>query len=248
VGRARHILADSDSTRRDLVELMGVEPERITVLYPGVEPRFQRIRDAEVLDGVRTRYGLPEHFILGLGTLQPRKNFYGLINAFGRLLAAKRGDERVADLRLVIVGGKGWLYEDTLGLVERSGLGGRVSFPGFVEDEDLPALYSLAAVFAFPSWYEGFGLPVLEAMACGTPVVAADNSSLPEVVGEAGLMVSASDPDALADVLSRLLTAPGHEALQKRLTTAGYEQAGRFTWETAAQALLRVYRAFATKA
>jgi glycosyltransferase involved in cell wall biosynthesis len=241
VGRAAHILADSESTRHDLVELLAVEPERVTVVYPGVEPRFRPIDDARELDRVRARYGLPARFVLGLGTLQPRKNLGGLVEAFGRLLVTA-GDEDVADLHLVIAGGKGWMYEETLALPERLGLAGRVHFAGFVDDADLPALYNLAAVFAFPSWYEGFGLPVLEAMACGTPVVAADNSSLPEAAGEAGLMVDAADTEALAAALGRLLE---DGTLRARLFSAGQARARQFTWERAAAELLSVYRRFA---
>lgn len=239
VKRARHILADSESTRRDLVELMAVAPERVSVLYPGVESRFGPVGDTDVLDRVRTYYDLPERFILGLSTLQPRKNFDGLIESYHRLLQTANSEPEIADVHLVIVGGQGWMYEDTLSLVKRLGLETRVHFPGFVADEDLPALYSLAQVFAFPSWYEGFGLPVLEAMACGTPVVAADNSSLPEVVGEAGLLVNAGDTDALVQMLARLLL---DRLLRVRLVSAGCEQARRFKWQTAAEGLLGVYQ------
>lgn len=239
VDRAACILADSESTRVDLMQLMAVEPERVTVLYPGVEPRFRPVKEADMLAAVRARYDLPGRFILGLSTVQPRKNFDGLIEAFRRLLARSADGPEIADLHLVIAGGKGWMYEDTLALVKRAGLEGRVHFPGFVAEADLPALYCLAGAFAFPSWYEGFGLPVLEAMACGTPVVAADNSSLPEVVGEAGLLVDAGDPDALSEALGRLLR---DEALQGRLFRAGLDQARRFTWEEAAQQLLHVYK------
>jgi glycosyltransferase involved in cell wall biosynthesis len=239
VRHAGHILADSESTRRDLIELLGVEPERASVLYPGVEPRFRPIEDAELPNWVRARYDLPGRFVLGLGTLQPRKNFDGLIEAFGRLLAARGDEPEIAGLHLVIAGGRGWMYEETLALPARLGLGNRVHFPGFVADDDLPALYNLAAAFAFPSWYEGFGLPVLEAMACGTPVVAADNSSLPEAAGEAALRVNAGDADGLADSLGLLLV---DSTLRGRLVAAGYEQARRFTWEGAAEQLLAAYR------
>ncbi len=238
VRRARHILADSESTRRDLIDLMAVEPARVTVLYPGVEARFQPVRDAAVLEQVRARYELPDRFVLGLSTLQPRKNFDGLIEAFRRLVGEHRNDPETAGLHLVIVGGRGWMYEETLARVEHVGLGNVVHFPGFAADEDLPALYSLASVFAFPSWYEGFGLPVLESMACGTPVVAADNSSLPEAVGAAGLLVNAGEPVALADALRRLLR---ESELRERLVVAGREQARRFTWEDAGKQLLQVY-------
>lgn len=236
VARAQHILADSESTRRDLLELMAVEPERVSVVYPGVESRFRPVTDQEMLDRVRARYDLPGRYVLGLSTLQPRKNFDGLIEAFRRLLAGGPGFE---DLHLVISGGKGWMYQDIELRVRRAGLAERVHFPGFVADADLPALYTLASVFAFPSWYEGFGIPVLEAMACGTPVVAADNSSLPEAVGDAGLMVGAADLDGLARALARLLTG---EAQREQLVHAGFVQARRFTWEASAQNLLKYYR------
>jgi glycosyltransferase involved in cell wall biosynthesis len=242
VKRARHILADSECTRHDLMELMEVQPERVSVLYPGVESRFQPVHDAQILSRVRDRYRLPGRFILGLSTLQPRKNFEGLIEAFGLLLAARGGESEIVDLDLVIGGGKGWMYEGLSSKAERLGLAERTHFVGFVDDDDLPALYSLASAFAFPTWYEGFGLPVLEAMACGTPVVAADNSSLPEVVGEAGLLVDAGDPGALSEALARLLTDRG---LKAQLVTAGRRQAQRFTWEGAARQLLDLYRSVA---
>jgi glycosyltransferase involved in cell wall biosynthesis len=241
VNQAACILADSESTRGDLMQLMGVEPERVTVLYPGVESRFRPVEEAQTLAAVRARYQLPGSFILGLSTLQPRKNFDGLIEAFRRLLAPIADGPEMAELHLVIAGGKGWMYEDTLAQVQRIGLGDRVHFPGFVAEADLPALYCLASAFAFPSWYEGFGLPLLEAMACGTPVVAANNSSLPEVVGEAGLLVDAADVDALSEALGRLLT---DGALQGRLIRAGLDRARHFTWKGAAQQLLHVYRSF----
>ena len=240
VGRARHILADSESTRRDLIELMSVKLERITVLHPGVESRFQPIEDTEVLDRVRVHYNLPERFILGLSTLQPRKNFVGLVEGFAHLVRTRGGEPEIAGIQLVVAGGKGWMYEDIFAAVSSAGLEDRVHFAGSVDDDDLPAIYSLASVFAFPTWYEGFGLPVLEAMACGTPVVAANNSSLPEVVGQAGLLVDAADPDALAEALGCLLQ---DQALRTRLMVAGREQARQFTWEDAAGQLLAIYQA-----
>jgi glycosyltransferase involved in cell wall biosynthesis len=238
VAKAGHILADSESTRHDLMELMAAGEDKVTVIYPGVEPRFCPVLDAQALTRVRARYELPQDFILGLGTLQPRKNFSGLIQAYDRLLRTSGDEPAMQNLHLVIAGGKGWMYEDDLALVQRLGLAQRVRFTGFVDDKDLPALYSLASVFAFPSLYEGFGLPALEAMACGTPVVAADNSSLPEVVGQAAWLVEARDVEALAGALVALLT---DELLRARLVDAGFEQARQFTWQDAANRLLSVY-------
>jgi glycosyltransferase involved in cell wall biosynthesis len=242
VARSDRILADSKSTQYDLNELLDVDPRQVEVVYPGVESRFRPVGEADMLAAARARYNLPERFILGLGTLQPRKNFEGLVRAFAELLHAGGHRPEIADLYLVIAGGQGWMSEGIYDAVTRAGVEERVRFAGFVRDEDLPALYSLAAAFAFPSRYEGFGLPVLESMACGTPVVCADNSSLPEVVGEAALMVDAGDVDSLAGSLAQLL---GDRPMRDRLINAGLERVPQFTWQTAARTLLGVYRSFA---
>ena len=235
VHRANLVLADSQSTKDDLVELLGVAPDRIEVVYPGVEKRFRPIEDQALLEKVRKRYDLPPRFILGLGTLQPRKNFTRLIEAFASLQVCK-----FASLHLVIAGGKGWLYEEIFATVEQLSLKKKVVFPGFVADEDLPALYNLADLFVFPSLYEGFGLPPLEALACGTPVITSDASSLPEVVGEAGPMVEATDVEALAEAMKRVLE---DDALRERMIAKGMKQARKFTWEQAAAKLLNLYEA-----
>jgi glycosyltransferase involved in cell wall biosynthesis len=198
VRRASRIVADSESTRADLIDLMEARDSRVTVVYPGVEARFQPVLDRGILDRVRHDYSLPSRFVLGLGTLQPRKNFVALIESFQRLLHAEEAaSPQTQDLHLVLAGEKGWMYDEIPLAARKAGIEDRVRFVGFVADSDLPAFYTMASVFAFPSLYEGFGLPVLEAMACGVPVVAADNSSLPEGVGEAGLLVSARDLRAI---------------------------------------------------
>jgi glycosyltransferase involved in cell wall biosynthesis len=231
VHRADWVLADSENTRRDVIELLGVPAEKVSVIYPGVEPRFRPGYDRQTLDRVRAKYGLPSRFILSVGTVQPRKNYARLIEAFARL--------EEPDLRLVIVGGLGWLYEDIFAAIRSMGLEDRVTVTGYVEDVDLPAVYNLAEVFALPSLYEGFGIPPLEAMACGLPVIVADNSSLPEVVGDAGVLVNAYDTASLAEGLTRLL---GDPALRQRLSQRGRARAQTFTWRQAAQSLLTTYR------
>jgi glycosyltransferase involved in cell wall biosynthesis len=235
VRRADLVLADSQSTKDDLVELLDVEPNKIEVVYPGVEERFRPIEDQALLEEVRRRYNLPTRFILGLGTLQPRKNFTRLIEAFASGQVGK-----FASLHLVIAGGKGWLYEEIFATVEQLDMEERVVFPGFVADGDLPALYNLADLFVFPSLYEGFGLPPLEAMACGTPVVTSNASSLPEVVGEAGLMVEATNVEALAEAMKQVLE---DDALREGMIAKGMKQTKKFTWEQAAAKLLSLYEA-----
>ena len=234
VRRADVVLADSQCTRADVIELLGADPAAVEVVYAGVEPRFRCVRDNAVLAAVRQRYRLPGRFVLGLGTLQPRKNFARLIEAFARV----RG-RATPQAGLVIAGGPGWMYEGIYHRVGELGLHDDVFFPGYVADQDLAALYSLADLFVFPSLYEGFGLPPLEAMACGTPVVCSNTSSLPEVVGDAALTVDPLDVPALAEAMERALA---DSALREGLVRSGLAQAQRFTWPQAAAKLLGVYR------
>lgn len=229
--RADHVIAVSEATRRDLIELYQIPADKITVLYHGISTHFKPVEQADRLAAVRQKYGLGERpFILSVGTIQPRKNYRRLIQAFAHL------DESMA---LVIVGSKGWHYEDVFEEVARQGLTERVHFPGFVDDADLPALYSAASLFVYPSLYEGFGLPALEAMACGTPVVASHQSALPEVVGEAGLLVNPRDVDALAAAMSQLLA---DTELRQKFAHAGQIRAASFTWPDMAAKLLALYR------
>jgi len=235
VARATRVLADSENTRRDLIALLDVPATKINVVTPGVEPHFRRETDAVRLAAVRQRYGLPERFILSVGTLEPRKNFAGLIRAYGRLRRA-----RALPHALVIAGRPGWLYEEIYRQVERDQLADSVRFLGFVADADLPALYTLADLFAYPSRYEGFGIPVLEAMACGTPVVTSDNSSLPEVAGDAARLIRAEDTDMLAQAMAEVIE---DSTLRHAMIARGYAQARRFTWHNSARAALEAYRA-----
>jgi glycosyltransferase involved in cell wall biosynthesis len=234
LARAARVLADSENTKKDLIELLEVAPEKVSVVPAGIEARFQPVRDTAKLAAVRARYKLPEWFILMVGTIEPRKNLSRLITAYGQL-------RRQTGLphALVIAGKEGWLFQGIYEQVVREGMTECVLFPGFVDDADLPALYTLADVLAFPSLYEGFGLPPLEAMACGTPVVTSDNSSLPEAVGSAALLINAEDTAGLAEALARVL---GDANLRAQLTELGRAQAARFTWSDAARRLLEAYR------
>jgi len=231
VKRATHVLADSQATKDDLIELCGTPAAKITVLYSGVDARFMPIRDQAEIDRVCAKYRLPQPFILSVGTLQPRKNYGRLIEAFAQIATARPH-------HLIITGGKGWMYETIFEQVKQSGLEGRVHFPGFVDDADLPALYSAANLFAYVSIYEGFGLPLLEAMACGTPVIGSNTSSLPEVIGDVGLQVDPRNVDDIARALQQMIDQP---ALRERSIGLGLERAKTFTWEKAARELLAIY-------
>ncbi len=234
VRRASHVLADSQATKQDLIELWQTPAEKISVLYCGVDSRFHPVTDPAELAAMRGRYQIGDRpFILALSTLQPRKNYVRLIQAFAPLAA------RNPELALVIGGGRGWQYQAILAEPARLSIEHQVVFPGFVTDADLPSLYSAAELFVYPSLYEGFGLPLLEAMACGTPVIASTRSSLPEVTGEAGLQADPLDVAGWTAAMDQLLHDP---ALRHTLINRGFRQAGRFTWEQAAVQLQAIYQ------
>lgn len=230
--RATHIIAVSEATRRDLMALYGIEPSKIDVVYEAADPTFCVPPPAAVA-AASARYGLPDRYLLFVGTVEPRKNLRRLLQAFGDLHA-----QRLVDA-LVIVGRRGWLYADFFADLERLPARQAVLFPGYVPDGDLPAIYAGARALVLPSLYEGFGLPVLEAMACGTPVVCSRSSSLPEVAGEAALLIDPTDVQALEAGLASVLQ---DEAVRQEMRTRGLVQAGRFTWQRAARETLAVYQ------
>ncbi len=234
VARADYLIADSANTARDLTNQWHVPANRIAVVYGAIDPaRFHPVSDPAALTAVRARYNLGSApYILTLSRLEPRKNHVRLIEAFARARAAG------LDHHLVIGGGKGWLYDEIFARVKALDLESVVHFTGFVDDGDLPTLYSAAAFFAYPSLYEGFGLPVVEALACGLPVLAGDNSSLPEAGGPGALYVNALDVEAIAAGLLQLARNPN---LRAALAAAGLAHAARFTWERSARALLDLY-------
>jgi glycosyltransferase involved in cell wall biosynthesis len=232
VQRARAVIAVSESTKQDLIRCYSVHPDKITVVHEAAAPHFQSA-SPEVTVSARARYGLPEDFILTVGTIEPRKNLSRLLDALQRL--RQKGD----DARLVVVGSKGWLYEGFFHRLEELQLGGAVLLPGYVPDADLPAVYSAARVFVLPSLYEGFGLSVLEAMACGTAVVCSHTSSLPEVGGDAVHYFDPTDVEEMAEAIG----AVWHdEALQAEMGRRGLAQAARFSWRRAAEETMAVYQ------
>jgi glycosyltransferase involved in cell wall biosynthesis len=222
---ATHVIADSEATRRDLARFYGVPAEKVTVVYPGRDEQLRRVDPTPV----RARYGLGSDYLLHVGTLQPRKNLARLIAASGTLRA------QWPRLELVLAGQPGWQSESILALARQHS--DFVRLLNYVPDGDLAGLYSGALAFVFPSLYEGFGLPVLEAMACGTPVVCSNTSSLPEVAGEAVLLVDPGDMAALANAISRLLA---DASLRASLAAKGLEQVRKFSWERAAEETLGV--------
>jgi len=231
--RARRIIAISESTKQDVIRLLGVSPEKVEVVYCGIDETFRPLAGDQVA-AFRSKRSLPERFILFVGTIEPRKNVTRLIEAFANLHT-----RRLTDLKLVIGGAKGWFYEDVFTRVEELGLEGEVMFPGYIPVSELPLWYNAAELFVYPSLYEGFGLPPLEAMACGTPVVTANTSSLPEVVGEAGLTVDPLDAEGLAETIRRALD---DGALRREMKERGLQRAKGFSWTKAAQETVQVYR------
>jgi glycosyltransferase involved in cell wall biosynthesis len=240
--RADHLIAVSHATKQDLVRLYGTSPDRITVIHEAADARF-RPRSLEEMRQIKRKHGLPERYILSLGTLEPRKNYRRLVEAYG--LLAHWGDTDHGGLgtqkpRLVIAGGRGWLYQPFLRWLQDAGIREDVVLLGHVPEEDLPALYSAATLFVFASLYEGFGLPPLEAMACGAPVVCSGASSLPEVGGEAVRYFNPTDTKGMAQVMQEVLTDRG---LQAEMREAGLERASGFSWERAAEETLGAYQA-----
>jgi glycosyltransferase involved in cell wall biosynthesis len=229
VRAATRLLAISQATKDDLVSRYGVAPERVAVTYLAAGEDMHPVDDPTRVAGVKSNRGIMGDYLLYVGTLQPRKNLTRLVQAFAPVAIQQPG------LQLVIAGKKGWRYDEIFAQVHRLGLEGRVLFTGYVVSEDLPALYTGALAFVFPSLYEGFGMPVLEAMACGAPVVASNTSSLPEVAGDAALLVDPTDVAALSAALSRMA---GDAALRCELRGRGLVQAARFSWDRCARETL----------
>jgi glycosyltransferase involved in cell wall biosynthesis len=234
------VLADSEATRADLTREYGTPADKIVVVYPGRDESLCRVEDPAAIASVKAKYGIASDYILHVGTLHPRKNLSRLVEAFALLSSQfiiHNSEFGIRQSQLVIAGKKGWLYNEIFSRVKAMGLADQVVFTGYVTDADLPALLSGAQLFAFPSLHEGFGFPVVEAMSCGVPIVCSDASSLPEVAGDAALLVDPLDTEALAAAMARLLT---DTSLRGDLVARGYRQAGRFSWDRAAWQVMDV--------
>jgi glycosyltransferase involved in cell wall biosynthesis len=227
------LIAVSEQTRQDALRILHLPPERITTVAHGISPAFHPISDSIALEDIRRKYRLPKKFILFVGAVEPRKNLPLLLKAYRRLA------DRDIPEHLVIAGPLGWMYDDMLLMIKQLGIQDRVLFTGYVPAEDLPRVYNLARVFVYPSLYEGFGLPPLEAMACGVPVVTTGVSAMLETVGEAAVLVPPQDEQALVEALLSVLE---DDSLRQNLALAGPIQAAKYSWKNSALATIEVYR------
>lgn len=244
--KADCLIAVSESTKQDLIEAYGISPEKIKVIYSGIaQESGSRNPESGMTQQIKKKYGLPDKYILYLGTIEPRKNIIGLIKAYEIFRSSynlpaspklQRGEQPTA-YKLVIAGSKGWLYEDIFHAARISGIKDDIIFTDFVADEDKIYLYRMSSLFVYPSFYEGFGFPPLEAMAQGVPVITSDCSSLPEVVGNAGLMVNPYNIGRLAWAMNEVLC---NEELREKMVKKGYEQVKKFSWEKCARETLEV--------
>jgi len=228
------IIAISEHTKKDLIDIAGAPEELVTVTPLAANPDLMPVTDKSTLDNLRRKYKLPADYILFLGSLEPRKNVTTLIKAYARLPEGYKKKHH-----LVIAGAKGWLNSPVHDTIKKLGLLDKTNFPGYVDRSDLSALYSMADCFVYPSLYEGFGLPVLEAMACGTPVITSNTSSMPEVAGEAALLINPLDEGELTAGLEKIL---GSKPLREEMRRQGFIQGKKFSWERCAAETLKVYK------
>ena len=238
--KAARILTLSEFSRQDIIETYKTDRERVVVTPPAASAHFAPVGDATELRRIRTIYHIERDYILALGSIQPRKNLVRLIKAYSSLW--ETGKEALP--QLVLAGGRRWLEDDTIRSAENSAAAKDILFTGYVPDTDLPVLYSGATCFVYPSYFEGFGLPLIEAMQCGVPVLAGNKTSMPEVVGDAGVLVDPLNESAIAGALAQLIERPDYRA---ELRVKGLERAKTFNWQTTARLTLQAYEQAASE-
>jgi len=232
---AAQILTLSEFSRRDVIETYGIDPDHVAVTPAAAAAHFRPVANETELRRIRATYGIERDYILALGSIQPRKNLVRLINAYSSLWSKR---QHLAMPQLVIAGKRGWLERETMRAAEASSAAHEIQFIGYVEEPALPGLLSGAICFAYPSYFEGFGLPILEAMQCGTPVIAGNQTSLPEVAGDAAVLVNPFDETAIADALGNIVENPDRRAA---LRVKGIERAKQFSWQQTARMTLLAY-------
>jgi glycosyltransferase involved in cell wall biosynthesis len=238
IAHADHIITISQNSKHEIVEHYGVDPAMISIVTPAIDHKEYYPRTDKEIEKIRQKYSLPKQYFLFTSTLEPRKNVQGLLDAYAALPPKVRDE-----YGLVLAGMKGWVDQEIQTRLDKyQDL--NIMRTGYVDDEDLPAMYSGATLFVFPTFYEGFGMPPLEAMACGVPVITSNNSSLPEVVGDAGLLIDNPTPEAICKAIQKLTSDP---TLQKNLRAKGLKQAATFSWEKSAAGLLTVFEETASR-
>jgi glycosyltransferase involved in cell wall biosynthesis len=232
---AKRIIADSENTKKDITKYLNFDSRKISVVHPAAGDNFKPMDDFTLIESVKQQYGIDGNYIGFFATLEPRKNAVALVQAYNILKKRIKGFGH----KLVLAGSPGWQNEDVFSYITSLGLTNDVLVTGYVPDDDLPVLLNGAAVSVYPSLYEGFGLPPLEAMACGTPVITSNTSSLPEVVGDAGIMVDPEDIVGLADAIESVLS---DEKLKQEMSRKGLARAKLFSWDKAARETLKIYK------
>lgn len=230
---AVRIITPSEYSRQDIIDTYKIEPEKVTTVLQAAPAHISKVDDNAELERIRKKYDLPDDYILGVGSVQPRKNLPRLIEAYSHL-ASQHSDLPP----LILVGKKAWLSDSSIDSAAKFGVADKVRFTGFVPDEDLSAIYTAAKLFVYPSFFEGFGIPPLEAMQCGVPVIAGNKTSIPEVVADAGILVDPFDIHGIADAMLRVLEDGD---LQAELIEKGFQRAKQFSWKKAARETLDIF-------
>lgn len=229
--KAHYIIANSETTKNDIIKFLKIPESKIKVIYLGVDDNFKIIKDKDLLNKIDEKYGLTKNFILSMGTLEPRKNILTILRAFYKTKARN-------NYKLILVGKRGWFFKEIFRLINQLKMEKYVKYLGYVDDVDLPLILNLASLFVYIPFFEGFGLPVLEAMKCGVPVITSNVSSIPETINGAGVLVSPTNIDELAQEIDLILE---NEKLRQNMISKGLKQAQKYSWEKAANQIIELF-------